>query len=100
MRLVDFIPYVLFALKTNKATKQRELTHFIGGESGINSPRFTRTLFPEMQSRGLIASTTIGRSTLFRITDRGLEHYAANPLTPEDEVWMANFMKDVIANPV
>lgn len=97
MRLVDMIPFALFALKTNGATSQTTLTHFVAGESGRGSPKLTKILFPEMMAKGLITSTRIGRSTMFSITAKGREFYMQQALDLKDEAWMADFMKEVIA---
>ena len=97
MRLVDMVPFVLFALITRGQIAQTQLTHYVAGESGRGSPKLTKILFPEMEAKGFITSTRIGRSTVFRVTDKGRAKYDREPLDRKTAAWMVDFIKDVDA---
>jgi hypothetical protein len=94
MRVIDYLPYVLAALKKEGPSGQGDLTVMVWGTSGRNSPKLTKSLFPSMVSAGLIAQTKKGRSITFRITEQGLAAYELAPLDPKDEEWFFKSIED------
>ena len=96
MKLKDMIPFVLHALNTQGETKQVLLTQFVAGTSGKNSPKLTQTLFPFMVAEGHIIGRKVGRSMMFRITERGQARLARDPLDEETAAWYRDHIQMII----
>lgn len=96
MRLNDMIPYVLHGLAINGTTRQADLTMFVAGTSGRNSPKLVRILFPTLQGEGLIASYPEKRSIIWRLTDKGRAALADCPMEEADLTWYRAHIQTVL----
>lgn len=97
MRLIDALPYVLTALRTQGPTSQTDLTIMVFGTSGKNSPKLTKSLFPQMVSQGLIQSVKIPgrRGTIYNLTLKGNLALDLAPLDPDESDWFQTFIDDL-----
>ena len=96
MRVIDSLPYVLEALRTQGITGQTDLTVMTWGTSGKGAPKLTKSLFPSMVSQGLMKIVKVPgrRGTLFQITEKGEAALDLAPLDPEDREWFLKTIED------
>lgn len=67
MRLIDYAPYVLLALR-NGPVKQTDLTEAIFGSSGRGSPALINSLFPYCIRKGWVTMTRRGRAKVYSLS--------------------------------
>lgn len=68
MRLIDYAPYVLEALKNGPLT-QTALTTAVWGTSGTGNTRLTQVLFPHMVEKRQIVLTQRGRIKVYSLPE-------------------------------
>ena len=69
MRLIDYAPAVLEALKAKGPMNQTTLTTEVWGTSGTGNTRLTQVLFPHMVAKKQMVLTQRGRTKVYSLPE-------------------------------
>ncbi len=68
MRVVDYVPYVMKALReAGREMTGSELSEAVWGTSGRGNPKLTQVLFPHMVAKGYLKVREKGRAKYYSV---------------------------------